>query len=120
MPLTHETPQLTLYRNGQARLSDRARRALLGTPAVILSAPTAVGGRWLLLPVGEVVAGAQPLYDDRGHKRFGATALAIATFALLPATQKHAHLALEPAPLGFWLVPSGPKHQKSETVAQAA
>jgi len=120
MPTTHDTPQLTLYRNGQARLSDRARRALLGKAAVILNSPSTIGGRWLLLPVEVAVEGAQPLYDDRGHKRFGATSLAIATFALLPTAQKHVHLTLEPAPLGFWLVPSGPKHQKSETVAQAA
>jgi hypothetical protein len=120
MPATHDTPQLTLFRNGQARLSDLARRALLGKAAVILNAPSAVGGRWLLLPIEDVAQGAQPLYDDRGHKRFGAMALAVAVFALFPSSQKNVHLTLEPAPLGFWLVPSGPKHQKSELATQAA
>lgn len=120
MPTFLDTPQLTLYRNGQARLSDLARRALLGKAAVILNAPSAIGGRWLLLPVEVVVEGAQALYDDRGHKRFGASALATAVFSMLPASQKNAHLVLEPAPLGFWLVPSGQVHQKSEALAQAA
>lgn len=120
MPATHDTAQLTLYRNGQARLSDRARRALLGHAAIILNAPSAIGGRWLLLPVEAAQAGAQPLYDDRGQKKFGAAALATAVFALLPAGQKNVHLELEPAPLGYWLVPSGQNHYKSAPVAQAA
>ena len=120
MPATHDTPQLTVFRNGQARLSDLARRALLGHAAVLLHAPSAVGGRWLLLPVASPAEGAQTLYDDRGHKRFGAMPLAVAVFALLPATEKNVHLTLEPAPLGFWLVPSGSKHQKSTVLAEAA
>lgn len=120
MPLTHDTPQLTIYRNGQAKLSDKARRALLGKMAVILSAPATIGSRWLLLPVEWTGDGAQTIYDDRGHKRFGAYPLAASLFAVLPSTQKSIRLALEPAPLGFWLVPSGEVPHKSETVAQAA
>lgn len=107
MPTTHTTPQLTLFRNGQAKLSDLARRALLGKPAVLLAAPSAIGSRWLLVPVDSAAAGAQTLHDDRGQKRFGAYALAASVFALLPAEQKNARLVLEQAPLGFWLVPAG-------------
>lgn len=121
MPATHDTPQLTIYRNGSARLNDLARRALLGKAGVLLHAPSAVGGRWLLLPVESAVQGTQSFYDDRGHKRFGAMALAVAVFALLPTDQKNVHLLLEPAPLGYWLIPpSGPTHQKLAVAAQAA
>jgi hypothetical protein len=120
MPTTHDTPQLTLYRNGRAKLSDKARRALVGKQAVLLNAPSSIGGRWLLLPVDGTSEGAQVLYEDRGHKSFGAYPLAVSIFALLPSTQRSAHLVLEPAPLGFWLVPSGEVPHKSEAVAQAA
>lgn len=120
MPTTHDTPQLTVFRTGQIKLSDLARRALVGKPAVVLAAPSSIGGRWLLMPVDTVAEGALVLYDDRGQKRFRAFALAASLFALLPAAQKHAHLLLEPAPLGFWLLPSADVPYKSEPVAQAA
>lgn len=120
MPLTHDSPQLTIYRNGQAKLSDKARRIMLGKLAIILSAPSTIGSRWLLLPVDWTGEGAQTIYDDRGHKRFGAYPLAASLFAMLPSTQKSIRLALERAPLGFWLVPSGEVPQKTETVARAA
>lgn len=120
MPLTHETPQLTVYRNGQAKLSDKARRVMLGKQAVVLSAPTTIGSRWLLFPVDCATAGALTLYEDRGQRRFGAYALAASLFALLPTEQKNVHLTLEPGPLGFWLVPAGEVHQKTAPVAQAA
>lgn len=120
MPLIHDTPQLTVFRTGQIKLSDLARRALLNKPAVVLAAPSSIGSRWLLLPVDSIAEGALVLYDDRGQKRFRAFALAAALFALLPADQKHAHLLLEPAPLGFWLVPSADVPYKSAPIAQAA
>jgi hypothetical protein len=120
MPATHETPQLTVFRNGHAKLSDLARRALLGKQAVILCAPSTIGTRWLLMPVDAPVEGAQTLYEDRGQRRFGAYPLAASLFALLPGGQKNVRLALEPAPLGFWLVPSGEVPHKSAPPAQAA
>ena len=120
MPTAHDTPQLIVYRNGQAKFSDKARRALLGKTAVVLSAPNTIGGRWLLLPVDLIGEGALTLYDDRGQKRFRAYALAMSIFALLPKSQKNAHLLLEPAPLGFWLLPSGEVPHKSESANQAA
>jgi DNA-binding transcriptional regulator PaaX len=120
MPTAHETAQLTVYRNGQAKLSDKARRALLGKTAVVLSAPSSIGGRWLLLPVDWTGEGALTLYDDRGQKRFGAHSLATSVFAMLPAAQKNVRLLLEPAPLGFWLLPSGEVPHKTEPASQAA
>lgn len=120
MPATHDTPQLTIFRNGQAKFSDKARRAVLGKVAVILSAPATIGSRWLLLPVEWTGDGAQPIYDDRGHKRFGAYPLATALFAALPSTQKSIQFTLEPAPVGFWLVPAGEIPHKCEPPAQAA
>jgi hypothetical protein len=120
MPTALDTPQLTVFRNGQAKLSDKARRALLGKTAVLLSAPSTIGGRWLLLPVDWTGEGALTLYDDRGQKRFGAHALATSVFAMLPSTQKNARLLLEPAPLGFWLLPSGEVPHKSPATGQAA
>jgi hypothetical protein len=117
MPATHETPQLTVFRNGRAKLSDQARRALLGKTAVLLSAPSAIGCRWLLLGVEWTGGGASLLYEDRGQKRFTAYALATALFAALPTEQKSIQLALEPAPAGFWLVPAAEGPHKC---AQAA
>jgi DNA-binding transcriptional regulator PaaX len=120
MPTTHDTPLLTVFRNGQAKLSDKARRALLGKTAVVLSAPSTIGGRWLLLPVDWIGEGALTLYDDRGQKRFGAHSLATSVFAMLPAAQKNVRLLLAPAPLGFWLLPSGEVPHKSATTGQEA
>jgi len=120
MPTLLDTPQLTVYRNGHAKLSDLARRALLGKQAVILCAPSTIGSRWLLLPVEAAAAGAQALYEDRGQRRFGAYPLATSLFALLPGGQKNVRLSLEPAPLGFWLVPSGEVPHKSTVVVHAS
>jgi hypothetical protein len=106
MPTAHDTPQLTVYRNGKAKLSDLARRALLGKQAVLLSAPSTIGCRWLLLPLDCTGDGVLPLYEDRGQKQFSAHGLATALFAVLPEAQKSVRLVLLPAPLGFWLVPS--------------
>lgn len=105
MPATHAIPQLTVFRNGKAKLSDQARRALLGKTAVLLSAPNTIGCRWLLLPVDSTGTGMLMLYEDRGQKHFSAHSLATALFAVLPESQKSMRLALLPAPLGFWLAP---------------
>ena len=105
MPTAHDTPQLTVYRSGKAKLNDQARRALLGKTAVVLSAPSSIGCRWLMLPVEWTGDGAQVLYEDRGQKRFSAYGLATALFALLPESQNNIRLELLPAPVGFWLAP---------------
>ena len=121
MPATHHAPTLTVFRTGQVKLSDLARRSLLGKAAIVLAAPTAIGGRWLLLPVEAATEGAAVLYDDRGQKRFRAFALAAAVFALLPASQKHAHLLLEQAgPQGYWLLPAGVPYKSAPDALPAA
>jgi hypothetical protein len=117
MPTTHETPQLTVYRNGLAKLNDQARRALLGVPAVLVSAPSTIGGRWQLLPLAEAEEGAATLYEDRGQRRFSAYALATAVFALLPTAQKTVRLALEQGAVGYRLAPSGELPDKSARAA---
>lgn len=113
MPATHDAPQLTVYRNGHARLNDKARRTLLGVQAVLISAPSSIGGRWQLLPLTQAEDGAATLYDDRGQRRFSAYALATAIFALLPTSQKTIRLALEPGAVGYRLAPSGEVHDKT-------
>jgi hypothetical protein len=117
MPTIDETPQLTVYRNGHAKLNDRARRTLLGVQAVLISAPSTIGGRWQLLPLTEAEDGAATLYEDRGQRRFSAYALATALFALLPAAQKTVRLALEPGTAGYRLAPSGEVPDKSARAA---
>jgi hypothetical protein len=121
MPVTHDAPTLTVFRTGQVKLSDLARRSLRGHQAVVLAAPTAIGSRWLLLPVEQPTEGAVVLYDDRGQKRFRAFALAAAVFAMLPASQKHAHLLLaEAGPLGYWLLPAGVPYKSAPDALPAA
>ncbi|MDO7888155.1 hypothetical protein [Hymenobacter cheonanensis] len=120
MPATLDTATLTVYPTGLANLNDAARRLLLGKAAVLLSAPTSPGSRWLLLPVAETGEGALTLYDDRGQRRLRAFTLATALFAALPAGQKRLRLALQLAPVGYWLAPLAEVQHKSAPAAQAA
>jgi hypothetical protein len=103
MPTAHDTPQLTVYRSGKAKLSDQARRALLGKTAVVLSAPSSIGCRWLMLPV-----------EWTGDGAYG---LATALFALLPESQNNIRLELLPAPVGFWLAPLAEVPHNNATAA---
>jgi hypothetical protein len=99
MPTTHDSPQLTIYRDGLVSLNGDAIRALGEASAVMLTAPSSPGAHWLLLPVSATHPAALRLYcaarDTR--QRFRAYSLAVAAFALLPEGQKTLTLSMLPA-----------------------
>jgi hypothetical protein len=93
------TPILTLYRDGLISLNGDALRALDKATAVLLTAPSAPGAPWLLLPVSSAQAGSLRIYRARldARARFRSYALASAAFAFLPESQKALTLSMLPA-----------------------
>jgi hypothetical protein len=93
------TPALTLYRDGLVSFNGEAARAIGKSTAVVLTAPSAPGAHWLMLPVADEQPGALRIYTPKrdARRRFRAYALASAAFALLPAGQKTLTLAMVPA-----------------------
>jgi hypothetical protein len=103
MPATHETPQLTVYRNGLVNLNGEATR-LLSTDSLRLLDPTRSEPHWLLLAhpqlVGDIKLRGRA--DRRRHLRFRHPDFAIALFAGVPTGQEQVRMLVEPVAEVCW------------------
>ena len=105
LPPSTELALLTLGRDGVAYLNREASRIL---PADLqqlrLTAPTAIGGRWWLLP-GIAGVPVRARADRVGYLRFRAHELAACAFAIQPAATQRVYFELRPAASYFHLYP---------------
>lgn len=104
-PLLTEQALLTVNLEGLAYLNREASRILpIDLSQLRLAAPTAIGGRWWLLP-GLAGVAVRPRSDRVGYLRFRAPELAAYAFAIQPAGTKLLHFELRPAAGYFQLYP---------------
>lgn len=105
IPPAPELALLTLTLTGQAYLNREASRQLpANLQHVRLTQPTALGGRWWLLP-GIAGVPVRTRADRLGYLRFTARELAAYAFAVHPPGTQRVYFELRPAAGYFQLYP---------------